>query len=51
MAFVNNICFTKEWIDERHEALQVRDPGLLEKCIYTMELLGNLLEMARAQQY
>ncbi|MBF0106224.1 MAG: nucleotidyl transferase AbiEii/AbiGii toxin family protein [Deltaproteobacteria bacterium] len=42
MVFIKEICFTKEWINEKREALQVRDPGLLEKCIYAMELLGNL---------
>lgn len=39
-----NRCYTREWIDRKREALGVADPGLLEKCIHSLELLGKLLE-------
>jgi len=37
-------CFTKEWIDGKRNDLRVTDPGLLEKCIYALQLLGQLSE-------
>lgn len=40
-------CFTKEWIDGKRKHLRVTDPGLLEKCIYALQLLGQLSEKNR----
>jgi hypothetical protein len=37
-------CFERSWIDDRRRALDVVDPGLLEKCIYALQLLGRLTE-------
>ena len=37
-------CYTSKWIAEKRDALRVADPGLLEKCIHALELLGRLSE-------
>jgi len=37
-------CFEKTWIDSKQSELRLRDPGLLEKCIYALQLLGLLAE-------
>ena len=36
-------CFTKEWLDGQREQLQRVDPGLLEKSIHALELVGHLV--------
>ncbi len=38
-------CFGKTWIDSKREELRVADPGLLEKCIHALQLLGYLQEI------
>jgi hypothetical protein len=35
-------CFTKEWLDGQREQMQRVDPGLLEKSIHALELVGHL---------
>lgn len=37
-------CFKKSWIDDKRHELRIRDPGLLEKCIHALQLLGRLSE-------
>jgi len=37
-------CFDRTWIDARQAELGLRDPGLLEKCIHALQLLGLLAE-------
>lgn len=41
---IQHSCFDRAWIDAKQEELFLRDPGLLEKCIYAMQLLGVLAE-------
>ncbi len=41
---IHEQCFTKEWIDGKRKDLRVTDPGLLEKCIHALQLLGRLSE-------
>ncbi len=41
---IANHCYSKEWIDAKRAELRVADPGLLEKCIHALELLGKLSE-------
>lgn len=36
-------CFTKEWLDTQREQMQRVDPGLLEKSIHALELVGHLV--------
>lgn len=36
-------CFTKEWLDTQRGQMQRVDPGLLEKSIYALELVGHLV--------
>jgi len=36
-------CFTKEWLDEQRAQMQRVDPGLLEKSIHALELVGHLV--------
>lgn len=36
-------CFTKEWLDAQREQMQRVDPGLLEKSIHALELVGHLV--------
>jgi len=38
-------CFGKTWIDDKRQKLRVADPGLLEKCIHALQLLGHLQEI------
>ena len=38
-------CYSREWIERKRTGLRVADPGLLEKCIHALELLGQLLEI------
>ncbi|MDD2238086.1 MAG: nucleotidyl transferase AbiEii/AbiGii toxin family protein [Kiritimatiellae bacterium] len=35
-------CFTKEWLNEQREQMYRVDPGLLEKSIHALELVGHL---------
>lgn len=41
-------CFEKIWIDSKQSELRLRDPGLLEKCIYALQLLGLLADKLTA---
>ncbi|MCU0857867.1 MAG: nucleotidyl transferase AbiEii/AbiGii toxin family protein [Pontiellaceae bacterium] len=36
-------CFTKEWLDAQRGQMQRVDPGLLEKSIHALELVGHLV--------
>ena len=36
--------YTPEWIENQQKALGNCDPGLLEKCVYALTLLGHLAE-------
>ena len=42
---IEHDCFTKSWIDDKRQELRVMDPGLLEKGIHALELLGHILEI------
>ncbi|MFZ4779290.1 MAG: nucleotidyl transferase AbiEii/AbiGii toxin family protein [Terrimicrobiaceae bacterium] len=37
-------CFDRIWIDAKQAELRLRDPGLLEKCIHALQLLGLLAD-------
>lgn len=37
-------CFSRVWIDSKLQELRIKDPGLLEKCIHALQLLGHLSE-------
>lgn len=37
-------CFDRTWIEAQQAELGLRDPGLLEKCIHALQLLGLLAE-------
>jgi len=37
-------CFDREWIEAQQAELGLREPGLLEKCIHALQLLGLLAE-------
>ncbi|MBE9478647.1 MAG: nucleotidyl transferase AbiEii/AbiGii toxin family protein [Chloroflexi bacterium] len=41
---IEHDCFKKSWIDDKRQELRVMDPGLLEKCIHGLQLLGRLSE-------
>jgi len=41
---IEHDCFKKSWIDDKRQELRVMDPGLLEKCIHALQLLGRLSE-------
>jgi hypothetical protein len=41
---IRSSCFEREWIDAKQTELRLRDPGLLEKCVYALQLLGILAE-------
>jgi len=38
------VVYTREWIEGQRRALGDCDPGLLEKCVYALTLLGGLAE-------
>ena len=42
---IEHDCFGKSWIDDKRQELRVADPGLLEKCIHALQLLGHLQEI------
>jgi hypothetical protein len=42
MNILQEKCFTKEWLNGQREQLQRVDPGLLEKSIHALELVGHL---------
>ena len=37
-------CFDKDWIDKQKQQLGRVDPGILEKAIHALALLGHLAE-------
>jgi len=37
-------CFTKDWLDEQRKQMRRVDPGLLEKSIHALELVGLLAQ-------
>jgi len=41
---IEHDCFKKSWIDNKRQELRIMDPGLLEKCIHALQLLGRLSE-------
>ena len=40
---ISRICFERKWITNKHRKTNA-DPILIEKAIYALELLGNLVE-------
>lgn len=42
MNILQEECFSREWLDNQKEQMKRVDPGLLEKSIYALELLGHL---------
>ena len=44
MNILQEKCFTKEWLDEQRAQMQRVDPGLLEKSIHALELVGLLAQ-------
>lgn len=44
MNILQEKCFTKAWLDEQRAQMQRVDPGLLEKSIYALELVGLLAQ-------
>lgn len=42
MNVLQETCFTKEWLDEQRVEMKRVDPGLLEKSIHALELVGLL---------
>lgn len=42
MNILQEKCFSREWLDNQRVLLKRVDPGLLEKSIYALELLGHL---------
>ena len=42
MNILREKCFTKEWLDEQRTQMLRVDPGLLEKSIHALELVGLL---------
>jgi len=44
MNILKEKCFTKEWLDEQRAQMQRVDPGLLEKSIHALELVGLLAQ-------
>ena len=42
MNILQEKCFTKEWLDQQREEMGRVDPGLLEKSIHALELVGLL---------
>jgi len=43
MNILQEKCFTKGWLDEQRAEMKRVDPGLLEKSIYALELVGLLV--------
>lgn len=41
---IHTHCFDRTWIDAKQAELRLRDPGLLEKCIHALQLLGLLAQ-------
>ena len=39
---ISPVCFSKEWLREKGNALQARDVRNLEKCVLALELVGRL---------
>ena len=37
-------CFDRTWISAQKDELRLRDPGMLEKCIHALQLLGLLAD-------
>jgi len=44
MNILQGKCFTKAWLDEQRKQMQRVDPGLLEKSIHALELVGLLAQ-------
>ena len=45
---INEKCFSTEWINEKKQSLASIDPGILEKSIVALALLGHLAESGLA---